>query len=226
MTIENSMLEEVKMQQTKKIEIMKSSKKQYYVNVLGKEIIVLPHVFYPEIDTELLIQSVRPNTNDRILEPFAGTGAIGIFMAQTAQEVIATDINQAAVKNIQENIQLYGLTEKMSATRADIFPSDKKKFDVIIANPPYSDTEAHDEVEKAFWDSGHQTVKRFFQEAKNYLNRNGKIYCSWSNFADFAFIEKLAQINNYNIKKVSEVSKNGKIFRVYEIKRYYSFNKI
>lgn len=202
--------------QRKKLDAMRTCSSPYEVEVFGKLIRVLPKVFYPATDTKLLIKTVKIKPHERVLEAFAGTGVIALFLAQYAKEVIATDINPDAVKNIQENIQLHGLNKKMHAVLADIFPDTKEMFDVIVLNPPYTDRKAKDLVEQALWDKDHISVKRFFREAKNYLTSNGRIYSTWSNFADFAFIENLGRTNSYSVALVAETTKDMKLYRVYK----------
>ncbi|MDZ4256216.1 MAG: methyltransferase, partial [archaeon] len=119
--------------QRRKATKMNAATAPYFVDFLGKRIMVYPHVFYPEIDTELLAKSARVNPSDRVFEPFAGTGAIAIFLSNQSAAVVATDVNPDAVKNISENIRLHGLEKKARIELANIFPSSNEKFDVIVA---------------------------------------------------------------------------------------------
>ncbi len=91
-------------------------------------------------------------------------------------------------------------------------------FDVIVANPPYSDNEASDTVERVFWDAGHKTVTSFFRNAGGYLKPKDRLYCSWPNFADFGFLESLARGNGYSLRVVGEACHEWKIYRVYEMR--------
>ena len=195
---------------------MKLTKEKYFVEVLGKKLIILPNVFYPHADTLLLINSAKVKSTDSVLEPFSGTGAISIFLAEKASSVVATDINPDAIKNINENIKLHHLENKMKAIQANIFPN-KDTYDIIVANPPYTNNVAKDLAEKAFWDEEHKTTKLFLQEAKKHLTKNGKIYCSWANFANFDYFEQLVKSNNYKIKQTNEITKDWAIYRVYKI---------
>ena len=203
--------------QVQRIEKMKTCKEKYNVTVFDKEIIVYPNVFYPATDTKLLISSVQPTSTERCLEAFAGTGCIALFLAFTAQEVIATDINPDAIKNIEENSRLYHLTHKLKAIQTDIFPEKQEEFDLIVINPPYSDHEAKDVVEKALWDKDHKSLHKFFKEARNYLAKNGRIYSTWANFADFDLFITLVKKYNYFLKQINETVNDTKIYRVYEI---------
>lgn len=213
-----STLEEIaKAKQKLKAEKLRSLQNSYSINVLGKEIIVLPNVFYPSIDTILLIESIPVKKTDYVLEPFAGTGVISVLLADKVSKIIATDINPDAVENIKKNISLYNLQNKVTAILTDIFPNTETKFDVIIANPPYTDNKANNFAEKSMWDEGHKTIKMFLDKAKSYLKDTGKIYSSWSNFADFDFFEKIVIEHGFKINKISEISKEWQVYHVYEI---------
>ncbi len=203
--------------QAKLGDAMRSAKGQYLVEVLGRSITVLPRVFPPKTDTILLIKSAKINENETVLEPFAGTGAISVFLAENASRIVATDINPDAVKNINRNLEKFGLSKKARAEVADIFPDTNSVFDVIVANPPYTDNAAGDIIERAFWDKDHETAKRFFDNAKKHLKRGGRIYCSWSNFAGFELFEDMVASRGYKSTLMSEESKDWKTYRVYEI---------
>ncbi len=216
--MQNSFEKEILGKQKKKIEKMNSCNQAYEVDILGKKVVVLPKVFYPGTDTELLITTIDIRPDEIVLEVCSGTGVISLFAAERAKEVIATDINPNAIKNIKENAKKYGFERKINAIQANLFPNIKKQFEVIIINPPYTDHEAQNFEEQAFWDKDHQIVKRFFKEASTYLTDKGRIYLSWANFAGFDFIEKLAKEYNYTMKKIAETKEEGEIiFRVYEI---------
>lgn len=214
-------LEEIITLQQNKLRKMRASNRPYSVNILGKEIVIFPGVFYPATDTELMINTLMDQnivkSDSTVLESCAGSGAISIFMAQKAQKVVCVDINPAAVKNIIENSKIHGLTEKITAFCADLFPASRLKYDLIIINPPYTDKEAHDVVELAFWDKDHQILRRCLHDAKKYIHPSGKIYLSWANFADFDLLESFARSEQYVITKKAEKFTDNKSYRIYEL---------
>lgn len=211
-------VDEIVFLQQNKMKKMRICKKPYIVRFLRKKICVKPEVFYPATDTKLLAQSTIIKSAEKVLEVFAGTGAISIFCAPKAAKIVATDINPKAIDNINENIHLHKLKRKMKAVCANIFPAKNETFDVIILNPPYTDKKARNIIEKSMWDENHAAIKRFFKNANNYLTPRGKIYASWANFSDFFFFEELIRKNGFQFKRINELSKDGKIYRVYEIK--------
>lgn len=204
--------------QQRKMDRMRSLQAPYEIDVLGKKLIVHPRVFYPATDTELLIETVKPRVfaGDRVLEPFAGTGAIGIHLAPYVDSVLAVDKNPYAVKNIRENAQAHRLEHKITALQADIFPK-RGTFDLIIINPPYSDQTARDEIEASMWDKDHATVKKFFERARNYLTTHGSLYTSWANFADFTFLEDLMEKEGYCFSSIAEKTKENKTYKIYQV---------
>ncbi len=204
--------------QQAKIKRIQETVTPYPVHILGKEILVYPHVFYPATDTELIIKTIHITSQETVLDVCAGTGVIGLFAAAYAKKVIATDINPDAIKNIQANIIQWDITQKMQAAQTDIFPLTQERFDVIIANPPYTNHPATNIIEQAFWDQDHQMVRRFLRDAYKHLTTNGRIYLSWANFADFTFIEELIHTHHYTIINCAEQKKEEKIYRVYELR--------
>ncbi len=203
--------------QEKRLERMRSCSASYTITLLGKEIIVLPNVFYPATDTKLLIETTRINPDESVLELCAGTGAISLFLAEGARRILATDINQHAIDNINANIKKHYLTGKMEAMIANVFPETNEKFDVLVINPPYTDKEAKDVVEMSVWDKDNIVIKKVLSGARKYLIPIGRIYVSWANFADFYFFENLVRKENYKIQRIAETTKENHTYRVYEL---------
>jgi len=206
--------QEVIARQSERITKMRESK-DYFYDFLGKQIIVKQNVFYPSADTKLLAENIKVNANDIVLECCAGTGAISLTIADKVKEIYCSDISPYCVENINENVKKFGLT--INAYMCDLFPSIDKKYDVIIIAPPYTDKDAKDVVEQAYWDKNHKTTNKFLTEAKNYLNANSRIYLCWADFADFNLIENLFAKYNYKYKQTVESEYKGKKYRVYEL---------
>ena len=141
-----------------------------------------------------------------------------MFDAIKAKRVYATDINPAAIKNIRLNAAQNGLTKKIIPLRTNIFPQTKILFDLITINPPYTDYQAADTVEKAVFDRDHKTLEYFLKNAKRFLKPNGKIMISWANFADFKLLEKALKKYGYNFKIAGRTESLPRVYQVYELK--------
>ena len=79
----------------------------------------------------------------RVLDLFAGTGAVGIeALSRGAAQVTFVDKNPAATRTIGENLRLTGLAANAYVKRGDAFkfltqpPDDLQSFDLIYIAPP------------------------------------------------------------------------------------------
>lgn len=76
----------------------------------------------------------------RVLDLFAGTGALGIeALSRKASEVVFVDSNIKSVLLIKQNLKNLGLQAKVIKSDALKFLNQKiGKFDLIILDPPYA----------------------------------------------------------------------------------------
>ncbi len=78
----------------------------------------------------------------RVLDLFAGTGALGIeAISHGAREVVFVELEREAISIIKKNIETLGITGQCSIRKGKaekiIEELSKEKFDLIIADPPY-----------------------------------------------------------------------------------------
>jgi len=108
-------------------------------------IVVFPGVLKPPADCRLLARAVAERGLSReasALDVFTGSGALALAVAaQGAREVVAVDISRRAVANARLNAILNGV--RVDVRRGDLFePVAGRRFDLIVANPPYVPSEA------------------------------------------------------------------------------------
>jgi len=82
----------------------------------------------------------------RVLDAFAGTGAVGIeALSRGAEHVTFIEKDRICQKIIGNNIQLLGIPQQTTLARSPlacwIKNNDEQKFDLIFADPPYHDTQ-------------------------------------------------------------------------------------
>jgi methylase of polypeptide subunit release factors len=165
-----------------------------YVTFFGERIICAPNVGSPRIDSELLYLAARSclvSQPDTVFEPFCGTGAISLLFAKAGSQVSMTDISPDAVTNARRNVISLNLADHVTVAQADVFTNDEKKFDLIVANPPYTDHPAPNTVARIKWDPGHESINRFLEGARSRLRRNGELFLSWASYAAYPYIESL-----------------------------------
>jgi len=78
----------------------------------------------------------------RVLDLFAGTGALGIeAISHGAREVVFVELEREAISIIRKNLETLGITNICSIKKGKveriIEGFGKEKFDLIIADPPY-----------------------------------------------------------------------------------------
>lgn len=101
---------------------------------------VNPAVLIPRPDTELLVELALQHLppNGRVLDMGTGSGAIAIAIAHARPDAIVTalDVSEAALAVAQANAKKHHAN--VTFLRSDWFDAlDDRRFDVIVANPPY-----------------------------------------------------------------------------------------
>ncbi len=75
----------------------------------------------------------------RVLDIATGSGCIAIATALAFPwvQVDATDISSAALEVARENAARLGVADRVHFHLADIYPTARRPYDLILANPPY-----------------------------------------------------------------------------------------
>ncbi len=146
-------------------------------DVDGLSILVLPDVFNPKLlrSGEFLVQQLRrPDllpTGSRVLDLGSGSGAAGVAAARSGCEVVAVDINPAAVRCTRINALLNNV--EIDAREGDLFaPVEGDCFDVVLFNPPYYRGVPRDALDHA-WRSP-DLVERFPAGLAAHLAEHGR----------------------------------------------------
>lgn len=110
--------------------------------------LVTKDVLIPRADTEILVEEViklaEDINNPTILDLCTGSGAIAISLAKYVKNVhiCAVDISPKALQIAKKNAELNGVKNNIEFIESNLFEKLKdKKFDIIVSNPPYIETE-------------------------------------------------------------------------------------
>lgn len=119
-----------------------------YVFFSGNKILVDQNVLIPRNETEILVEKTLYYSNKLFngealdtLDLCTGSGCIAISLAlkKSNWNFIASDVSTKALKIAALNKDYYHL-DNIQLVSSDLFANLKnKKFDIIIANPPYID---------------------------------------------------------------------------------------
>jgi release factor glutamine methyltransferase len=178
-------------------------------------------VFRPRPETEFWVkkaaQIIKKQKTSRnsfnILDIFAGTGCIGIFILKSIKSarVDFADIWPKAIEQIKINLEL----NKIQKSRYKIYKSNlfeklgSEIYDFIFANPPYVALDRIFEVQQEVLKNdplvalfsgkdGTVMIEKFFSRVKNYLNPAGKIFLEFDP-SQKKKIEKIAEKEGFKV---------------------------
>jgi ribosomal protein L3 glutamine methyltransferase len=127
---------------------------------------------------------------ENVLELCTGSGCLSVLAARAfpLAEIDAVDISKDALEVATRNVGDFGLEDRIALHRGDLYaPVAGKRYDLIIANPPYVDAEGmaglppecHAEPRIAFdgGADGIDIVRRILDEAQKHLTRDGGLLC-------------------------------------------------
>ncbi|UWU91791.1 50S ribosomal protein L3 N(5)-glutamine methyltransferase [Bradyrhizobium sp. CB1015] len=131
-----------------------------------------------------------PAAVERVLDLCTGSGCLAILAAHHFPNatVDAVDISKGALEVAARNVGEYGLEDRISLYRGDLFaPLGGNRYDLIITNPPYVDAEGmaalppecRAEPKLAFdgGADGLDVVRRILHDATDHLTPDGGLIC-------------------------------------------------
>ena len=127
---------------------------------------------------------------ESVLDLCTGSGCLAILASRTFPNAMvdAVDISSEALEVAARNVADYGLQDRVMLHRGDLFaPLGDKRYDLIIANPPYVDAEGmaalprecRAEPKLAFdgGADGLEVIGRILNEARRHLTAEGGLLC-------------------------------------------------
>jgi ribosomal protein L3 glutamine methyltransferase len=131
-----------------------------------------------------------PSEIENVLDLCTGSGCLAILASRRFPNarVDAVDISKDALEVAARNVADYGLDDRVTLYRGDLFkPLDGKRYDLIISNPPYVDAqgmaglprECRAEPKLAFdgGADGLTVIRRILNEAGRHLTPAGGLLC-------------------------------------------------
>jgi ribosomal protein L3 glutamine methyltransferase len=131
-----------------------------------------------------------PGSVQNVLDLCTGSGCLAVLAARAfpLAQIDAVDISKDALDVAARNIADYGLEDRLTLHRGDLFrPLGDRRYDLIISNPPYVDAqgmadlprECRAEPKLAFdgGADGIDIVRRILEQAKSHLTPQGGLLC-------------------------------------------------
>ncbi len=166
--------------------------KKGFKEFLGVKIDLSKRPLIPRRETEYWTSLAIKEMKDGVecLDLFAGSGCIGISIIKNVNNSFCDfgEKEDIFLEQIKINLDLNDIdSSRYNLIKTDVFSNIKKKYDYILANPPYVALDRIDEVGedvKMFEPSvalyggndGMEFIKIFLNEATNYLKDKGIVY--------------------------------------------------
>jgi len=191
--------------------IIKSSsfyKRDFYIN---------KNVLIPRPESETFIKILKNKTYNNVLEIGTGSGILSISLSleMIGKNFLATDISSKALYVAKKNIKCYNIKNIKLKKHNILKDNIKRKFDLIISNPPYISKQDYNvlpkhikcyEPEIALTDNSNGLIfyKNFVQIAKKNLNSDGIMILEIGKANSMKKIQKIFINNNFNTEFVKD----------------------
>lgn len=150
------------------------------------ERVLIPRSYIAELLEEKLEPWVEADKVGTVLDMCTGSGCLAI-LAQEAfphAQVTGADISAEALEVAKINRSRYGMDKTLELIQSDIFSQlGKRRFDLIISNPPYVTQEAMDMLPGEYrhepalaleaGEDGMDFMRRFMPALKDHLTEDG-----------------------------------------------------
>lgn len=170
----------------KNIPVEKIFKKAYFY---GLEFKVDENVLSPRPETELLVEQaleyIKENDYNTVLDMCTGSGCLAISLKKNANiNVTAVDVSSKALQIAKANAKNNNV--EIEFIKSNMFEKVEGKFDLIISNPPYIDTDQVEELQPEVrnadpyiaLDGGEMGLKFYniiHDNLRKHLNENGVV---------------------------------------------------
>lgn len=161
---------------------------------MGTKIDLSKKPLIPREETEYWVSSalkeIKARKNPRCLDLFSGSGCIGVAILKKTEESFCDfgDKENSFLEQIKINLEINGiLKERYDIVKTDIFSNIKKKYDFILANPPYvalsrigevrEDVRRHEpSVALLGGEDGLDLIRGFLLKAREFLKEKGVVF--------------------------------------------------
>lgn len=115
-----------------------------------------------------------------------GSGVLSFQLLRNGfSEVLGTDTNQNAIIGTTQESERFGFSDRLSLKHGDLFADSDFKAELIVFNPPWliAKHQLAEGIDKAIYYEV-DLFPRFFEQAKQHLEKEGKLVLLFSNLAE------------------------------------------
>ncbi len=191
----------------------------------GYDFDVDKNVLIPRLDTEVLVEKLVEDVNLKagkpsVLDIGTGSGAIAIVVQkETGAKVTAVDVSQKALDIAKRNAKKNNAD--VDFILSDLFENVDGKFDFVVSNPPYIETDVVKGLDKEVVENepilaldggvdGLDYYRKIVNDAPKYLNKNGKLYFEIG-YNQAETVSALMQKSFKNIQVFKDYGNNNRV---------------
>lgn len=226
-------------------ELIEGKPLQYITNYqefMGIKFYVDENVLIPQPDTEILVEETiketekkinngRENFEDKniiqVLDLCTGSGAIAVSIAKYFElknvpvEVVATDISEKALEIAKKNAEFNNV--KIKFILSNMFENIDEKFDIIVSNPPYIESEIINTLSKEVQNEPHLALdggkdgldfyKIIAQDYKKNLKKQGVVLLEIG-YNQKISVANLFKENTENVTCTKDLQGNDRVLKI------------
>jgi len=140
--------------------------------------------YAPSDDTFLMVDALSKILlrDKEILDLGTGSGILGLLCARRGAHVTFADIDNSVLRNVTRASRKLNLT--IDSIRSDVFSKIRKRFDVILFNPPYLPSKKINDPAVDGGKRGREFIDRFLGDLPLHLKHSGVALLLVSSFND------------------------------------------
>jgi len=171
-------------------------------------------LYLPDEDSHFFSETLKKflykkNKKIEILDMGSGTG----ILAETCRKkgfknILTADIDKDSIKILKK--------KKFKVIKSNLFSKIKRKFDLIIFNPPYLPYNKYDKnPDVSGGKKGFEIIVRFLAESKTHLKNKGVIMILFSSLSKPRTILKKAKELGYKYKLLNKKNLFFEVLKIY-----------
>ncbi|MEA5097270.1 MAG: 50S ribosomal protein L3 N(5)-glutamine methyltransferase [Burkholderiaceae bacterium] len=188
------------------------------------ERVIIPRSFIHELMPEHFSPWIKdPDAVENVLDLCTGSGCLAIMLADSFPnaQVDAVDLSGDALDVAWENINDYGMQERIAVVESDLYTQLlPKKYDLIVSNPPYVNAESMETLPEEYQKEpqnalaggadGMDLVRKIVADAVHWLKPDGVLVVEIGNEYDNA----VAAFPNLELTWLSTSGGDDRVFLV------------
>jgi release factor glutamine methyltransferase len=169
-------------------------------------------MYKPNLDSFLLIDSIKNYLGDSALEIGTGSGIVSEFLLRYFRNVVATDIDFKSLLYCKTNTN-----SKITLICCDATIAISGKFDLIVSNPPYLPNDPFYDRTIHGGITGIEKTIHFIESGIKNLKKNGYIILIVSSLSDTWKMDKFICKKKLNKKIINKKKLFSETLYVYEL---------